>query len=372
MGMTDRKAEIEAYMKFVVDRQGSDLILKTGRRPIARIFGDMTDVTGTPVMHDELVRELVFSLLTDEQREHFLKEWELDFAHEIPGVARFRVNLMMQRGTVTMVARVIPYTIKSAKELGLPRVCLEFCQRPRGLILVTGPTGSGKTTTLAAMVHHINQSRPVHILTIEDPVEFVHTPIKALINQRELGRDTLSFANALREVLRQDPDVILVGEMRDLETISLAVTAAETGHLVLATLHTTDAVQTVDRLIDVFPPHQQAQIRMQISVNLVGIISQTLVKRADGNGRVAAYETMKATPAIANLIREGKTHQIGSMVQTGLKQGMISLDQYLVYLVRNKAVSYQAALEKSQNPSEFETMYKEAEAEKAAAAAKQR
>ena len=294
--MTDRRAEIESYMKFVVDRNGSDLILKVGRRPIARIFGDMTDVTGTPVMTDELIRELCFSLLTEKQRDHFLEEWELDFAHQIPGLARFRVNLMLQRGAVTMVARVIPFTIKSPQELGIPPVCLEFCGRPRGLILVTGPTGSGKTTTLASLVDHINSTRSEHIMTIEDPVEFVHPPKKSLINQRELHRDTLSFSNALREVLRQDPDVILVGEMRDLETISLAVTAAETGHLVLATLHTTDAVQTVDRLIDVFPPHQQAQIRMQISVNLVGIVSQTLVKKADGSGRVAAYETMKATP----------------------------------------------------------------------------
>ncbi|NLC57802.1 MAG: type IV pilus twitching motility protein PilT [Armatimonadetes bacterium] len=370
--MVDRKAEMESYLKFVVDRQGSDLILKFGRRPIARIFGDMTDVTGTPVMTDELVRELVFSILSEEQRERFLRDLELDFAYEIKGLARFRINLMFQRGCVSMVARVIPFHIKSVQELGLPPVCLDFCNRPRGLILVTGPTGSGKTTTLATMVDYINSTRAEHIMTIEDPVEFVHTPKKSLINQRELHRDTLSFANALREVLRQDPDVILVGEMRDLETISLAVTAAETGHLVLSTLHTTDAVQTVDRLIDVFPPHQQAQIRMQVSVNLVGIVSQTLVKRADGKGRVAAFETMRATPAVANLIREGKTHQVGSTIQTGLKQGMISLDQYLVHLVRQKVVSYQHAYEKSQNPGEFAVMYKEAEAERIAAEAKKR
>lgn len=366
------RQEMEAYLRYTVDKKGSDLIIKADRPPIARIFGEMTSVQGAPSLTPQRAEELAFSILTEQQREAFRKNWELDMAHEIPGCARFRVNVMRQRNTTTLVARVIPYRIQTAQELNLPPVCLEMCQRPRGMILVTGPTGSGKTTTLAAMVDYINASRAEHIMTIEDPVEFVHVPKKSLINQRELGRDTLSFANALREVLRQDPDIILVGEMRDLETISLAVTAAETGHLVLATLHTTDAVQTVDRLIDVFPPHQQAQIRMQVSVNLVGIISQTLVKKADGSGRVAAFETMKCTPAVSNLIREGKTHQVGSIVQTGLKQGMISLDQYLVYLVRNKMVTYDDALAKSQNPGEFTAMYKEAEAEKAAAEAKRR
>ncbi len=361
--------EIESYLKYVVDEGGSDLILKSGRPPIARVFGDTHPIPGSPVLEDHHTRDIVFAMLSEKQREKFLEEWELDLAYQVEGYGRFRVNLMFQRGTVTMVGRAIPFKIKTAQELNLPPICLEMCQRPRGLILVTGPTGSGKTTTLAAMVDYINQMRSEHIMTIEDPVEFVHPPKRALINQRELGTDTLSFGNALKEVLRQDPDVILVGEMRDLETISLAVTAAETGHLVLATLHTTDAVQTVDRLIDVFPPHQQAQIRMQVSVNLVGVVSQTLVKRADGKGRVAAFESMKATPAINNLIREGKTHQIGSIIQTGLKQGMISLDQYLVHLVRGKVVTYEDAFAKAANPGEFETMVKEAEKEKEVAAA---
>ncbi|MDH7568624.1 MAG: type IV pilus twitching motility protein PilT [Armatimonadota bacterium] len=364
--------ELHSYLKYVVDRGGSDLILKMDSAPISRIFGDLLPIPGAPVLPDSRVRELVYSILSPQQKETFLKDLELDMAYEVKGLARFRVNLFQQRGGLSMVARVIPYRIQTAQELNLPPMVLELCQRPRGLILVTGPTGSGKTTTLAAMVDYINSTRAEHIVTIEDPVEFVHTPKKSLINQRELGRDTLSFANALREVLRQDPDVILVGEMRDLETISLAVTAAETGHLVLATLHTTDAVQTVDRLIDVFPPHQQSQIRMQVSVNLVGIISQNLIKRADGKGRVAAFETMRATPAVANLIREGKTHQIGSIVQTGLKQGMISMDQYLVHLVRNRIVTYEAALAKSQNPGEFEAMYRESDVGRANADARRR
>jgi twitching motility protein PilT len=303
---------------------GSDVILKEAAPPLFRIHGDLLP-TQYPRLSAEQAQTLCYSIISDRQQESFEKNLELDLAHEVLNVSRYRVNLMYQRGSVTGSFRSIPLTINTMEELNLPPVCRYFCERPRGLVLVTGPTGSGKSTSLAAMINYINERMAVHIMTVEDPVEFVHEDKKALINQRELGTDTLSFANALKFVLRQDPDVILVGEMRDLETIGLAITAAETGHLVFGTLHTTDAVQTVDRIIDVFPTHQQQQVRMQMSVNLVGVVSQTLLKTADGKGRVAAFETMVAVPAIRNLIREAKTHQINSVIQTGARQGMMSL-----------------------------------------------
>jgi twitching motility protein PilT len=281
---------------------------------------------------------------------------ELDYAYELPQLARFRGNVMIQRGRITACYRTIPITIKTMADLGLPEVCKRLSDYPRGLVLVTGSTGSGKTTTLAAMVDYINSEKPMHILTVEDPIEYVQPCKQALVNQREVGEDTPTFAAALKFALRQDPDVILIGEMRDLETIGLAITAAETGHLVFGTLHTTDAVQTVDRVIDVFPPHQQQQVRMQMSVNLVGVLSQALVKTRDLNGRVAAFETMEAVPSIRNLIREGKTHQIGSMIQTGSRRGMYTLNQSLVTLVKKGIADEDSARSKCTSIEEFDEL----------------
>jgi twitching motility protein PilT len=275
-------------------------------------------------------------------------------AYAVPGLGRFRVNVLRQQGNVGAVLRCIPFEIESLDQLGLPPVIKDLVGRPRGLILVTGPTGSGKTTTLAGMIRYINENFSKHIITIEDPVEFVHTDITSVIQQREVGVDTRSFQDALKHVLRQAPDAILVGELRDLETIHLAITAAETGHLVFGTLHTTDAAQTVDRAIDVFPPSQQSQIRMQLSVTLLAIICQQLIPTLDGKGRVAGFEILVATPAIRSLIREGKTHQVYTEMQMGGEMGMQSLDSHLMELVRSGKVKYEDALAKSGNPKEFE------------------
>lgn len=345
--------ELDKLLRYVVKQRASDLILKAGQPPILRIHGDLVRMNAEPLSAKDS-EEISFSVLRPDQLKKFEDEWELDYAHEVEGLARFRVNIMYQRGRVTSCYRTIPYHVQTLEQLGLPQICRNLCEYPRGLVLVTGPTGSGKSTTLAAMVDHINASRQDHIMTVEDPLEFLHTPQKALINQREVGEDTLSFPNALKYVLRQDPDVILIGEMRDLETIHLAITAAETGHLVFGTLHTTDAVQTVDRVIDVFPPHQQQQVRMQLSVNLVGVLSQALVKTADKDGRVAAFESMEAIPAIRNLIREGKTHQIASIIQTGQKRGMCTLDQSLAELVARNIADYESAKSKCTHVDTFE------------------
>ncbi len=346
------KWDINKLLEFTVKKEASDLILKAGSPPILRIHGDLVRLKADPLTPEE-AREIPYQILDEDQKRKFEDMLELDFAYEIKGLARFRVNLMVQRGKVTSCYRVIPFQVKTIEELGLPPIVKTLCEYPRGLVLVTGPTGSGKSTTQAAMINYINERKPVHIVTVEDPIEFVHEDKMALINQRELGRDTLSFADALKYVLRQDPDVILIGEMRDLETIGLAITAAETGHLVFGTLHTVDAVQTVDRIIDVFPPHQQQQVRMQLSVNLVGVLSQTLVKRADGKGRVAAFETMEAIPAIRNLIREAKTHQIRSIIQTGSKRGMHTLDQHLAQLVIDGIADFESALQKCVDERDF-------------------
>jgi twitching motility protein PilT len=318
-----------------------------------RVLGDLRDVEDAPHFTPEEFRRQLGTILREDQLKRFDEELELDFSHEIPGVSRFRGNLYQQRGHLQAAFRVIPYTISTMEELGLPPACFDFVERPRGLVLVTGPAGSGKSTTLAAMIDRINRTQRVHIVTVEDPTEFVHDDHVALINQRELNEDTLSFANALKFVLRQDPDVILVGEMRDLDTIHLAITASETGHLVFATLHTVDAVQTVDRIIDVFPISQQQQVRMQLSVNLVGVVSQTLVKRKDGRGRIAAFEVLNATSAIRNLIRENKSYQIGSIIQTGARQKMNTLDQSLVSLVERGLVTPEDAKVKAKDPGEF-------------------
>jgi len=333
----------------------SDLFLKEGVSPIMRIYGDLIRGEGDPLTGDEL-REAVFAVLTPQQVKTFERDWELDFAHEVKGVARFRGNLMKQRSRLGCFFRLIPYKISTMEELNLPAPCYEFAERPRGLVLMTGPAGAGKSTTQAAMLNYINEKFPVHMVTVEDPIEFQHECKTALVNQRELGRDTHSFANALKFVLRQDPDVILVGEMRDLETIHLAITAAETGHLVFGTLHTPDAVQTIDRVIDVFPTHQQQQIRMQLAVNLVGIVAQILVKRADGQGRVAAFEILAAIPSIRNSIRERKNYQIHSIMQTATKQGMFTMDQYLATLVRNGSIESKTALEAAHAPEELERL----------------
>jgi len=347
--------DLTKLLEFGVRQEASDLVIKAGQPPIYRIHGDLLPLRSDniePFSADD-ARQTCYGILSKEQQQEFEDNLELDFAHEIEGLSRFRGNMMVQRGRPTGVYRTIPWTIRTMEDLGLPEVCQRLADYPRGLVLVTGPTGSGKTTTLAAMIDYINAAQPVHILTVEDPVEYVHPCKAALVNQREVHVDTRSFANALKFALRQDPDVILIGEMRDLETIHLAITAAETGHLVFGTLHTTDAVQTVDRVIDVFPPHQQQQVRMQLSVNLVGVLSQALVKTRDLNGRVAAFETMEAIPSIRNMIREGKTHQIGSTIQTGSRRGMYSLDQSLAALVKKGIADEDSARSKATSIEEY-------------------
>jgi twitching motility protein PilT len=345
--------ELDNLLRMLVEREGSDLHMRVGEPPVIRIHGDLIR-TDLPILKPEDVERILFAILNEERKEKFAENMELDLSYEIKGLSRFRVNVFRQRGAIGSVLRAIPIKIKTIDDLMLPPVTKDICMRPRGLVLVTGPTGSGKSTSLAAMVDHINRNRRCHILTIEDPIEFLHVDRMSEINQREIGMDTHSFAAALKHCMRQNPDVILVGEMRDLETISLAITAAETGHLVFATLHTTDAPQTIDRVIDVFPPEQQEQIRTQLSVTLLAIISQTLLPRIDITGRVAAFEIMIATSAIRSLIREGKTHQIYTDVQTGAQHGMQSLDQCLINLVKQRLVSYEEALSKSSNPREFQ------------------
>ncbi len=352
---------IDDLLRMTVERDGSDLHLKAGSKPLIRIYGELIPVEELDPLTPDEARNLAYSIMTETQRARFDEDWELDMAHVITGLARFRCNMFIQRGHVGMVFRVIPIRIQSMEELALPPVCRYFAERPRGLVLVTGPAGSGKSTTQAAMIDYINKREACHIMTVEDPVEFLHEDVQALINQRELDTDTHSFSNALKYVLRQDPDVILVGEMRDLETIHLAITAAETGHLVFGTLHTPDAIQTIDRVIDVFPMHQQAEVRMQLAVNLIGVISQTLLKRADGKGRVAAFESLVAVPAIRNLIREAKTFQIASMIQTGGKQGMMTLDQYLASLVKKGLVTRTEAAAKCSNYREFDALLEQTE-----------
>jgi twitching motility protein PilT len=344
---------VDDLLRMLVEREASDLHIRAGEPPMMRIHGDLTR-TDLPVLTPEDTHNLLYGIMNEERRERFEENKEMDMSYAIPGLARFRVNVFRQRGAVGAVLRVIPIKIKTIDELFLPPVTKELALRPRGLLLVTGPTGSGKSTTLAALVNHINVNKRSHIITIEDPIEFLHTDRMSAVNQRELGMDTHSFADALKHVMRQNPDVILVGEMRDLETISLAITAAETGHLVFATLHTTDAPQTVDRVIDVFPPEQQAQIRMQLSVTLNAVISQTLLPRADVGGRIAAFEVMVATPAVRALIREGKTHQLYTDIQTGSQYGMQALDQHLLALLAERKISYEDAVGKSSNPRDFE------------------
>jgi twitching motility protein PilT len=343
---------IDDLLRDLVKKEASDLHLKAGQPPIMRIHGDLVR-SEWPAMNEEQVEALLFQLLTEERRKHLVKERELDLSYFVEGAARFRVNMFWQRHKVGAVFRVIPYKIRTIDDLNLPQVTKKLSLLPRGLILVTGPTGSGKSTSLAAMINHINQVQKCHIMTIEDPIEYVHPDQQSIINQRELGTDTFAFHEALRHVMRQNPDVILVGEMRDLETIKLAITAAETGHLVLSTLHTVDSAQTIDRIVDVFDPDQQPQIRTQLSVTLQGIVSQTLVPTKDGKGRMGAFEAMVVTPSIRTLIRDGKTHQLYSEIQTGASLGMQTLDSDLIRLVKEGHVDYEHAVAKSSIPTEF-------------------
>ena len=342
---------IRQLLQTVVERGASDLHIKAGAKPMLRIDGTLVPISEER-LQDEQVRALVAELLTGEQLETFYRKLELDLAYSLPGYSRFRVNIYQQRGGIGAAIRTIPHSVPTYEQLRLPKVVKTLAALPRGLILVTGPTGSGKSTTLAAIINLINQMRACHIVTVEDPIEYLHSDQKCIITQREVGADTHSFTEALRHVLRQDPDVILIGEMRDLETISTAITAAETGHLVLATLHTVNAAQTIDRIIDVFPPHQQTQVRMQLSVALEGVLSQALLP-LKGKGRVAAIEVMVGTPAVRNIIREGKTHMLLGALQSGGKDGMQTLNQALRDLVRNGIVSFETALAHSSSPQEL-------------------
>ena len=331
----------------VVLQGASDLHVTAGSPPMLRIDGSLQPVENMEVWLSDKSAAALFSILTVSQKAIFEQELELDFSYMLADGTRFRVNLYHQQGAVGGAFRIIPSEIEPLHKLGIPESVGDFAQLPRGLVLVTGPTGSGKSTTIAALIDLINRTRADHIVTIEDPVEFLHHHKKSVVNQREVGSDTHSFTAALKHVLRQDPDVILIGELRDLETISVALTTAETGHLVFATLHTQDAAQTIDRVIDVFPPHQQAQVRTQLAATLRGVVCQTLIKRATGKGRVVATEILVTTPAISNLIREGKTYQIVSMMQAGRTQGMNTMDQNLADLVRAGTVTYEAATEKA-------------------------
>ena len=340
---------LEAMLTY----KSSDLHLTAGAPPTIRVNGELQPIDGFGTLSGEEVQRVLYAVMTQAQRETFEEDLELDFSYAIPGVSRFRVNVYKQKDNVGAAFRVIPMEIKPLADLGVPAVVANFASLPRGFVLVTGPTGSGKSTTLASLIDLANRTRHDHIMTVEDPIEFLHSHKMCLVNQREVGSDTTSFGQALKHVLRQDPDIILVGEMRDLETIQVALTAAETGHLVFATLHTQDAAQTVDRIIDVFPPHQQQQIRQMLAGTLQGVVCQNLCRTADGRGRAVATEVMVATPAIRNLIREGKTHQIYSAMQAGAQYGMHTLDQHLASLVKSRTITYEVGIEKCHHAEDF-------------------
>jgi twitching motility protein PilT len=344
---------LHELLQGMLDAGASDLHLTAGTPALLRVHGELMPLRDCPALPPDLIQRLLYTVLTQKQRERFETDLELDFAYSMPGAARFRVNVYRQRENLGAAFRRIPYEIKSLEELGIPTSVSTFAGLPRGMVLVTGPTGSGKSTTLAALIDLANRTRRDHIMTVEDPIEFLHRHKNCMVNQREVGEDTHSFGAALKHVLRQDPDIILVGEMRDLETISVALTAAETGHLVFATLHTQDAAQTIDRVIDVFPPHQQQQVRTQLAGALQGVVCQTLCRTADGRGRAVATEVMVTTPAIRNLIREGKTHQVYSAMQAGAQHGMHTLDQHLAELVRGGRISYETGLEKCHHVEDY-------------------
>jgi twitching motility protein PilT len=344
--------DITQLLAFSVKNDASDLHLSSGLPPMIRVHGDVRRINVEPLDH-KAVHAMVYDIMSDSQRKHYEEFLEVDFSFEIPQLARFRVNAFNQARGAAAVFRTIPSKVLTLEDLNAPKIFAELALKPRGLVLVTGPTGSGKSTTLAAMINHYNETEYGHILTIEDPIEFVHQSKKALINQREVGPHTLSFSNALRSALREDPDAILVGEMRDLETIRLALTASETGHLVFATLHTSSAPKTIDRIVDVFPAEEKEMVRAMLSEALVGVISQTLCKKKDGSGRVAAHEIMIGTPAIRNLIRENKVAQMYSMIQTSQAFGMQTLDQNLADLVRRNVISASEARAKAKQPENF-------------------
>jgi twitching motility protein PilT len=333
---------IEVLLEEVIKKKASDLHVQVGLPPMLRVDGSLLAVQGTDVLSEEGVEALIFAILDEDQKQILLKDKEFDFSFAFGDLGRFRVNAFHERGNLAAALRLIPNEILTIEQLGLPDIVNKFSDFPRGLVLVTGPTGSGKSTTLAAMIHKINNEKPLHIVTIEDPIEYTHKSIKSVVVQREVHYDTYSFNAALRSVLREDPDVVLVGEMRDLETIASAITIAETGHLVFATLHTNSASQSIDRMIDVFPPHQQPQIRSQLSNILMTIVSQRLIPKI-GGGRIAAAEILVATPAVRNIIREGKSHQLDAVIQTGAEFGMQSMDKTLVSLIHEGTISYDEA-----------------------------
>ena len=350
-------ATIEQLLQILVERRGSDLHLSAGSPPRIRIDGDLV-ATEHDILNPDGCKRLIYSFLSGDQVARFEKDLEIDLSFGVEGLGRFRTNVFFQRGTVSAVLRMIPYQIRGFEELGLPtKICEEICELPRGLVLVTGATGSGKSTTLAAMVDHVNASRALHIVTVEDPIEFLHRNKSCLVNQREIGADSSSFKRALRSALRQDPDVVLVGEMRDTETIEAALTIAETGHLTFATLHTSDCVQTINRVVDVFPSSQQQQVRTQLSFSLQAVVCQQLLPTVNGKGRVLAIETMIANSAIRSLIRDDKAHQIYSIIQTGGKIGMKTMNQSLHDLCRRNLISYDDALAHSSDVEDLKRTF---------------
>ena len=358
MQQTQRETQINlrALLEEMLERGASDLHITAGERPKIRVDGKLTNGTVEEALTPRQCQQLAYSILTDEQKKRFEQNDELDFSFGVENLSRFRGNVFRQRGNVAMALRAIPFEIHGFEELGLPPQVKKFAELPRGLVLVTGPTGSGKSTTLAAMVDKVNRERRGHIVTIEDPIEFVHRHKNCIVNQREVGSDTNSFTDALKYVLRQDPDVILIGEMRDLETIQAALTIAETGHLAFATLHTNSTAETINRIIDVFPSHQQQQVRAQLAFVLEGVLTQTLIPKASGAGRVVATEVMVATPAIRSLIRDDKVHQIYSALQSGKKHGMQTLNDSLYQLYMQREIELEDALRVSGDPNELQRM----------------
>ncbi len=350
--MNNQAPKIETLLEHVVKSKASDLHLQVGLAPIIRVDGKLQPIANMPVLTDQMVESLIFAILDENQQQILLKDKEFDFSFSFGDLMRFRVNAFHEKGNLAAALRAIPSEIKSVTELGMPPIVASFADYPRGLVLVTGPTGSGKSTTLAALLDKINSEQSKHIITIEDPIEFTHKSKKSVVVQREVHYDTYSFNAALRSSLRQDPDVVMIGEMRDLETISAAITIAETGHLVFATLHTNSAAQSIDRMIDVFPPHQQPQIRSQLANMIQGICSQRLVP-AVGGGRVVAAEILIANSAVRNIIREGKTHQLDAVIQTGADKGMQTMDRTLVKLVQTGAITYEEAKNYAVDMSEF-------------------